>query len=200
MIFKQRVQFCWRDFFSPSHHLHWTLIMGGWCLIQGLFSQQFCTHFSLQVELDQPPGDTMPVGFLYSMCDIRSVTEKHPLALGAIPTSFRLAPHKAYIPIPARSCQQLPSPHPLRTDSRSGQDKFWASWIWTRLFSKAQGTEQTIVAHVLKTSILLSFLVNLTMKCIQCCRSNHYWLLLNRAFTQHTQDTSFSHASENGFA
>lgn len=187
-------------FCSPSHHLHWTLITGRWCLIQGLFSQQFSAHFSLQVELDQPPGDTKPVGFLYSMCDIRSGTEKHPRALGVISPSFKLAPQKAYIHAPACWCQRLPSPSPPRMDSQAGQDKRWASLVWTRLLSKAQGTEQTITAQILKTSMLLSFLTNLTMKCVRCCRSNRYWLLLNRAFTQHKQDISFSHASENGFA
>ena len=131
--------------------------MGGWFLIQGLFSQHFSTHFSPQVKLDQPSGDTMPVGFLESMCNIRSVTEKHPLALGVISTPFKLAPHKAYMPVPACSCQWTPFPCPPRMDSQSGQGKFWASLIGSKLFSKAQGTEQIKAVCIFKTSILLSF-------------------------------------------
>lgn len=101
-------------------------------LDQVLFSQQYSTHFNIQVWTDQPPGDTIPVGFPHAMQDISSVTGKHPLAFGVIITSFpSFLPHKAGIPVPACSCQQLLFPH---LPGQSGQNKFWVSWTWIRLF------------------------------------------------------------------
>lgn len=158
----------------------------------------YSPHFSLQVELDQPPGGTLPVSFLYSMCDIRSATEKHPLALG---NKFYLLQPGSTQSIYTCTSLLLPAPPslPLSLDSQPGQNKFWASLIWSSLFSKAQGNEKTTAPCVLNTSTLLSYLTNLAMKRVWCCRSNHYWLLLNRALIQHQQGTSCSHASENGF-